>query len=90
VKYLALCLALVACEPVTRVAMNSVDGIPSESSCVPGSQACVPVADGGVYPATCSGRGRLWPNLPLTASGVQRVCVDAGCVVNDAGRAVCL
>lgn len=87
-KPILLILALSACDPVTRVAMNSVDGIPSESSCPPNTQACVPSA-AGVYPATCSGRGRLWPNLPLTARGEQRVCVDAGCVINDAGRAVC-
>lgn len=86
---LLLALALCGCEPTTRAAMNHIDGIPSESSCEPGTQACVPT-DGGVYPATCSGRGRLWPNLSVTVRGEQRVCGDAGCAVNDAGRAECL
>lgn len=88
-KPILLILALAACDPITRTAMNSVDGIPSESSCAPNSQACVTSA-AGVYPATCSGRGRLWPNLSLRADGTQRVCSDAGCAVDDAGHAGCL
>ncbi len=81
--------AIVACEPITTAAMNNVDGIPAATSCEPHTQACVP-SDAGVYPATCSGRGRLWPSLSVTVRGEQRYCGDAGCAINDAGRAVCL
>lgn len=88
-KPILILLALAACEPVTRAAMNNVDGIPAATSCEPNTQACVPT-DGGVYPAACSGRGRLWPILSVTPTGEQRLCGDAGCALNDAGRAVCL
>ena len=88
-KYLALLLALAACEPVTNASMNLVDGIPAQSGCTPGTQACVPT-DAGVYPATCSGRGRLWPNLQRHDDGGLRLCTPTQvCLVNDAGRAVC-
>lgn len=88
-KYLALLLALAACEPVTNASMNLVDGIPSQSGCVPGTQACVPT-DAGVYPAACSGRSRLWPILPRHDDGSLTLCLPTQvCLINDAGRAVC-
>lgn len=88
-KHALALLLLTACNPLTRVALDQVNGVPSATSCEPGTSACV-ATDAGVYPAVCSGRGRLWPDLSRTVHGVQRVCGDAGCARNDAGRAVCL
>ena len=88
-KPLPLLLLLAACDPVRQAALDRTGGVQPRSECVPRSQACLPV-DGGVTPATCDHAGRFWPNLARDIHGAQRVCVDAGCAVNDAGEAVCL
>lgn len=77
-------LACSGCPCVRELAMRAAPGVPDPSGCVAGVQRCV---DG--VPMVCSATGREWAALPRRASGEQRTCAPAVCVVSDAGVAYC-
>lgn len=87
ILFLAFLPLFLGCEHVREGVMRVADGVPQPSECVPDTQRC----NGGL-PEVCSDSNlhftRWWPSLPRRADGTQRVC-STGCIVTDAGVAIC-